>query len=51
MKKVRSPELTVQDLSEAEKLWILDSQSSMVQDKNFPTWKVQFGLFKDDRQI
>ena len=51
MKKVRSPELTVQDLSEAGKLWILDSQSSMVQDKNFPTWKVQFGLFKDDRQI
>jgi len=51
MKQVQSPELTVQDLSEAEKLWILDSQSSMVQDKNFPTWKVQFGLFKDDRQI
>jgi hypothetical protein len=50
-KEVQSPELTVQDLTEAERMWILESQSSMMEDKNFPMWKVQFGLFKDDDQI
>ena len=47
-RKTQSPELTVPDLAEAERL---ESQSSMVQDKNFPMWKVQFGLFKDDDQM
>ena len=50
-RKAQSPELTVPDLAEAERLWILESQSSMVQGKNFPIWKVQFGLFKDDDQM
>jgi hypothetical protein len=50
-KRVTSPELTHADLSEAETLWILDAQSSMVQDQNFPKWKVQFGLFQDESQI
>ena len=50
-KKVRSPELTQADCSEAERLWILDAQSSVVQDQNFPRWKVQFGLFQDESRI
>ncbi len=41
----------VQDIAEAERLWILESQSDMVLDKNFPMWQGQFGLFKDDKQI
>ena len=50
-KKVTSAELTLCDLSEAARLWIMDTQSSMVQDQIFPRWKVQFGLFQHDYQI
>ena len=50
-KKVNSPELTPADLSEAERLWIIDAQSSMVQEQNFPRWKMQFGLFQDESQV
>ena len=50
-KKVQSSVLTVSDLAEAEKLWMWESQSSLVNDKRFPMWKVQFGLFQDTDQI
>ena len=50
-KKVNSPELTQADLSEAERLWVIDAQSSMVQEPNFPRWKIQFGLFQDESQV
>ena len=50
-KRVKSPELTQADCSKAERLWILDAQSSVVQDQKFPRWKVQFGLFQDESQI
>ena len=39
--------LSAQDLSEAEIMWIKENQSTLVLNENFPTWKVQFGLFKD----
>ena len=50
-RRVKSPEITQADLSEAERLWVLDAQSCMVQDQNFPMWKIQFGLFQDESQI
>ena len=46
-----NPELTVDVLSEAELRWIIDSQSTLEEDQKFPTWKRQFGLFKDDHQV
>ena len=46
LKKVtQSPELSAQDLSGAEIMWIKENQSTLVLNENFPTWKVQFGLF------
>ena len=50
-KRAQSPELTIQDIAEAERLWILDCQSTLVKDKNFPMWETQFNLLKDDSQI
>ena len=46
-----TPQLTVDDLSEAERRWIIDCQSTLEEDPKFPTWKMQFGLFKDDNQV
>lgn len=50
-KKVQSPELTVSDMAKAEGIWMRESQSSMVDDRRFPMWKVQFSLFQDDDHI
>ena len=50
-KRVRSPELTIQDIAEAERLWIVHCQSVLVKDKNFPMWDTQFSLFKDNNGI
>ena len=44
-------ELTIEALSEAERRWIIDSQSTQEEDLKFPTWKIQFCLFKDDSQV
>ena len=33
------------DLAQAERLWIIESQSSLTQDKLFETWRRQFNLF------
>ena len=41
--------LTMQDLTEAENLWIAQAQISLSNDKNFELWKKQFGLFLEDR--
>lgn len=35
------------DSAEAERLWIVESQSLLTQNKNFNTWKKQFNLFLD----
>ena len=50
-KQVHSPELTTQDITEAERLWILDCQSTLVKDKNFAAWAAQFRLFRDDNEL
>ena len=39
------------DSAEAERLWIVESQSTLTQDKNFDTWKKQFNLFLDSHSI
>ena len=50
-KKRETPELTIDILSEAEQRWIRDTQSILEENPKFPSWKTQFGLFKDDNQI
>ena len=50
-REVTSAELTLANLSKAERLWIIDAQCSLAQDQNFPKWKAQFSLSQDDRQI
>ena len=45
-----NPYLTLDALSEAEWRWIIDSQSTLEEDPKVPTWKMQFGLFKDNNQ-
>ena len=49
-KKCETPELTVDILSEAEQRWIRETQSILEEYPKF-SWKIQFGLFKDDNQI
>ena len=48
LKKVISPELVQQDLTLAEELWIQESQMAIMQDEQFPTWRMQFSLFQDE---
>ena len=50
-KQVKSHEITQTELSEAERLWIMDAQYGLVQNQNFPKWKAQFGLFQDESQV
>ena len=49
--KGQSRELTVNDLTEARKLWISECQATLLKDKNFSTWKVQFNLYQDENQL
>ena len=39
------------DLTEAERLWILEVQLLLAQDKKFLTWKKQFNLFLDQNSL
>ena len=41
-------ELTAADRTEAERLWLLDSQQQLENQPNFEVWKKQFGLFVDN---
>ena len=50
-KKTQSHELTPQDLTEAERLWITDCQATLVSDHNFPAWKAQFNPFKVEDKL
>ena len=43
--------LNPNEIAEAERLWIIHSQSKLMQDKQFDTWKKQFGLFLDEDGI
>ena len=39
------------DLDKARLLWVKDSQFQLEKDKNFPVWKRQLGLFRDESGI
>ena len=43
--------LTPEELTDAEKLWIVDSQQKLVKEREFPAWKSQFNLFLDDKGL
>ena len=43
--------LAPDEIAEAEQLWIIQSQSKLIQDKQFDVWKKQFGLFLDETGI
>ena len=43
--------LTPEELADAEKLWIVDSQQMLAEENKFPTWKNQFNLFLDDKGL
>jgi len=40
-----------EEVSEAERLWIIESQRQFGQDRHFDEWKKQFGLFNDEKGI
>ena len=46
-----SAELTLDDVVEAEEIWIRDALSILRQDQKFPNWKSQFRLYQDECQI
>ena len=43
--------LATDEIAEAERLWTIQSQSQLIQDKQFDVWKKQFGLFLDEAGI
>ena len=45
---VQEMTLAPDEMAEAERLWIIQSQSKLIQDKQFGVWKKQFGLFLDE---
>ena len=45
IERVASPELSAEEIVEAESLWVLAAQTSLTEDKLFDMWKKQFGLF------
>ncbi|XP_065902306.1 uncharacterized protein [Dysidea avara] len=42
-------ELTASEVMNAENLWVRESQRDLGNHKNFPTWRMQFGLFLDGK--
>ena len=50
-RQVSSPKLAEEDVAKAEELWIRESQSGVLRNDRFPTWKNQFGLFQDEQII
>ena len=48
---IHSHNLEPEEIAEAEKLWILQSQTLLTKDKRFVEWKQQFGLFLDQMGI
>ena len=43
--------LTVNALADAELNWIRESQATLETNPKFPSWRLQFGLFKDDKKL
>lgn len=43
---------TLTNSGRASRYWkVVDAQRKLVQERNFPTWRVQFGLFLDDKGL
>ena len=36
---------------EAERLWVIEAQTALIQDTKFDTWKKQFNLFLDPHGV
>lgn len=47
----KEPLVQSDDITQAERLWIIESQSLLTQDKSFETWKRQFNLFIDANNV
>ena len=48
--KEEKPELTSEDLEEAELYWIKEVQRSLKCKEKFGSWKQQLSLFEDERE-
>ena len=46
-----SPSLELEEIGEAERQWIIQSQTLLTEEKSFFEWKKQFGLFLDQAGI
>ena len=46
-----SPEISQQDMIQAEEMWLREAQSGLLDGEKFPVWKTQFGLFQDERKL
>ena len=44
-------EVSTEKINQARLRWIRQMQTHMTQDKNFPTWKHQFGLYEDEQGL
>lgn len=51
VKLAHEPPEQLDDIEQAERLWIIESQSLLSQDRLFETWKRQFNLFIDDNGV
>ena len=53
LSKIRKDKRTLisDDHTEAENLWIIESQKTLMKDKNFAQWEKQFDLFRDDNNV
>jgi len=43
--------LTPDEITDAERLWILEAQTQLTQERNFDEWKRQYNLFSDENGI
>ena len=46
-----NPEVSTEEINQARLRWIRDMQTHMTEDRDFPTWKRQFGLFQDEQGL
>ncbi len=50
-RQCESSEISRQDITQAEEMWLREAQDGLLEDKKFPVWKTQFGLFQDERKL
>ena len=46
-----NPEVSTEEINQARLRWIRNMQARMTEDRNFPTWKRQFGLYQDKQGL